>query len=220
MGRRGEDGQGVLQQVAQIERNAVEHQLAGFDFRKIENLVDDAQQVVGRFFDGVQVVELARGQLAFLQQVGKTEDTVERGADFVAHVGQKLGLYTAGLQGFLAGQIEFKVLDFDGFEILAYVFGGLVDAVLQFFLGIVQGFGHAVDARGQFVKFVAAQWRQAGFQMPVLELGHGLFDLPQRCVDGAAHAQGQQGGQHQPGDDQQQAGKQVAIAAQQHAVMG
>ena len=32
VGRRGEDGQGVLQQVAQIERNVVQHQLAGFDF--------------------------------------------------------------------------------------------------------------------------------------------------------------------------------------------
>ena len=137
----------------------------------------------------------------------------------MAHVGQEFGLDAAGLQCFLAGQVKFQVLDFDGFEVLAHVFGGLVDAVLQFFLGIVQGFGHAIDARGQFVQLVAAQGRQTGFQVPVLELGHGLLDLAQRCVDGAAHAQGQQGGQYQPGGDQQQAGKQVAIAAQQHAVV-
>ena len=81
-----------------------------------------------------------------MQQVGKTEDTVERCADFMAHIGQELGLDTAGLECFFAGQVQLDVLDFDGFQILAYVFGGLVDAVLQFFLGVLQGFGHAVDA--------------------------------------------------------------------------
>lgn len=67
MGGGCEDGQGVLQQVPKVERDAVEHQLAGFDFREIEDLVDDAQQVVGGLFDGAQVVKLAWGQLAFLQ---------------------------------------------------------------------------------------------------------------------------------------------------------
>ena len=47
VGGGGEDGQGVLQQVAQVERNMVEHQFAGLDFREVENLVDDPQQVVG-----------------------------------------------------------------------------------------------------------------------------------------------------------------------------
>jgi hypothetical protein len=65
VGGRGEDGQGVLHQVAQVERDAVEHQLAGLDLREVEDLVDDPQQVVGGLLDGAQVVELARGQLAF-----------------------------------------------------------------------------------------------------------------------------------------------------------
>ena len=146
MGGGGEDGQGVLQQVPQVERDAVEHQLAGLDLREVEDLVDDAQQVVGGFFDGAQVVQLARGQLAFLQQVGEAEDAVERRADFMAHVGQELGLDAAGLQGLFARQVQLDVLDLDGFQVLAHVFGGLVDAVLQFFLGVLQGFGHAVDA--------------------------------------------------------------------------
>lgn len=145
MGGWGEDGQGVLQQVAQIERNMVEHQFAGLDFREVEDFVDDAQQAVGGLFDGAQVVELARGQFAFLQQMSETEDAVERRADFMAHVGEELGFDPARLQRFLARQIEFDVLDFDGFEVLAHVFGGLIDAVLQFFLGILQGAGHAVD---------------------------------------------------------------------------
>ena len=89
VGRGGEHGQGVLEQIAQVERGAVEHQLAGFDFREVENLVDDAEQVVGRLFDGVQVIELARGEFAFLQQVGEAQNAIERRTDFVAHVGQK-----------------------------------------------------------------------------------------------------------------------------------
>ncbi|MNV25331.1 hypothetical protein D3C71_1164270 [compost metagenome] len=177
VGGRGEDGQGVLQQVAQVERNMVEHQFAGLDLREVEDLVNDPQQAVGGFFDGAQVVELARGQLAFLQQVRETENAVERRADFVAHVGQELGLDPARFQGFLARQVELDVLDFNGFQILAHVFGGLVDAVLQFFLGILQGAGHAVDAGRQFIQLLAAEGRQAGFQMTVLELGHGLLDL-------------------------------------------
>ena len=216
----GEDGQGVLQQVAQVERHAVEHQFAGFNLREIEDFVDDAQQVIRRFFDSAQVIELARRQFAFLQQVSKTEDAVERCADLMAHVGQELRLDTAGFQGFLACQVQLDVLDLDGFQVLAHVFGGLVDAVLQLFLGILQGFGHAVDARRELVQFLAAQGWQACFQVAVLELRHRLLDLANRRIDGTADTQGEGGGAHQADGDQQKAGEQAAIAAQQHAIVG
>ncbi|VVN48898.1 hypothetical protein PS681_06148 [Pseudomonas fluorescens] len=215
----GEDGQGVLQQIAQIERNVVEHQFAGLDFREVEDLVDDPQQAVGGFFDGAQIVELARGQFAFLQQMGEAENAVERRADLVAHVGEKFGFDPAGLQRLFARQIQFDVLDFDGFQVLPDVFGGLIDTVLQFFASVLQGTGHAVDAGGQFIQFLTAERRQTRFQMTVLELRDGLFDLAQRTVDGAAHAQGQQRRARQTGGNQQQTGKQTAITAQQHAVV-
>ncbi len=47
-----------------------------------------------------------------------------------------------------------------------------------------------------------------------------MLDALDRVVDGAAHAQCQQAAEHQAGEDQQQAGEQVAIAAQQGAVVG
>lgn len=56
--------------------------------------------------------------------------------------------------------------------------------------------------------------------MTVLELRHGLLDLAQRAIDRAPHAQGQQGGAAQASGDQQQAGEQAAITAQQHAAVG
>ncbi|MNL08048.1 hypothetical protein D3C87_1287520 [compost metagenome] len=55
--------------------------------------------------------------------------------------------------------------------------------------------------------------------MTVLELGHGLLDLGQRPVDGAAHAQGQQRRAAQAGGNHHQAGEQAAVTAQQHAVV-
>ena len=108
----------------------------------------------------------------------------------------------------------------DGLQVLPHVFGGLLDAVLQFFLGILQRFGHTVDAGGQLVHLVAAQRRQAGLQMAVLELRHPRFDFTQRAVDAAAHAQGKEGGDGEAADDQQQAGEQAAIATEQRALMG
>ena len=219
VGGGGEDGQGVLDQLAQVERDVLQHQLAGLDLREVEDLVDDPQQAFGGLVDGAQVVLLARGHLALLQQVGETEDAIERGADLVAHVGEELGLDPARFQGFLARQVQFDVLDLDGLQVLPDVLGGLVDVVLHFFLGALQRLGHAVDAAGQFIQFVAAQGGQAGFQAAFLELGDALGDLPQRRIDRAAHAQGEQGGDGKPGADQQQAGEQAAVAAQQGAVV-
>ncbi len=217
---RAEDGQGVLDQVAQVEGHALQHQLAGFDLREVENLVDDAQQAVGGLFDGRQVILLARGEIAFLQQVGETQNPVERRADLVAHVGEKLGFDPARFQRLLARQIQLDVLDLDGFQVLLHVLGGLVDALLQFLACAEQRLGHAVDTRGEFVHLVAAERRQPGFQIAVLELRHRRLHPVQRRADGAAHAQRQQGGEDQARADQQQTGEQAAVAAQQGALVG
>jgi hypothetical protein len=60
--------------------------------------------------------------------------------------------------------------------------------VLQFFVGVLQGFGHAVDARASS----SSSWlpmAAGGFQVAVLELVDGVLDLADGAVDGAAHAQ-------------------------------
>ena len=66
---------------------------------------------------------------------------------------------------------------------------------------------------------MAAQRRQAGLQVAVLELGNPRFDFAQGGNDAAAHAQGEHGCQGQTADDQQQAGEQAAVAAEQGALM-
>ncbi|MNN26344.1 hypothetical protein D3C81_1398460 [compost metagenome] len=91
--------------------------------------------------------------------------------------------------------------------------------MLQFFVGAVQGLGHAVDAAAQFVQFMAAHGRQAFVQVAVLELIDRVLDAFNRVIDGAAHAQCKQATEGQAGENQQQAGEQVTVAAQQSAVM-
>ncbi len=45
-------------------------------------------------------------QLRFAEQVGHADDTVERGAQFVAHAGQELALGVTGLLGLHPGDLQ------------------------------------------------------------------------------------------------------------------
>ena len=61
-------------------------ELARLDFRQIENVVDQHQQMLAAFLDYSQTVALQIGQAARLSQnVGVTENAVERRPQFVAH---------------------------------------------------------------------------------------------------------------------------------------
>ena len=220
MGAGGEQGEAFLDQVAEVERQFFQHQLAGLDLGEVEHLVDDSHQAVGGFLDGGQVVELTRGHVAFQQQMGEADESVERGADLVAHVGEELGLDAAGLQRLLARQVQFDVLDLDGFQVLPDVLGGLVDAVLHFLLGALQGLGHAVDTGRERVQFLVADQRQACFQSAFAQLRDALLNSPQRAVDRTRQAQREQGGGKQGQQRQQQAGEQSLIGFQQDAAVG
>ena len=50
----------VVEQAGQREIGRFKRQLAGFDFRDVENLVDDGQQVMRRIGDLVQALKLFR----------------------------------------------------------------------------------------------------------------------------------------------------------------
>ncbi len=104
------------QQFAQVD-GAVGHRHApGFEQRHVEDVVEDGQQVVGRFGGGAQVVDLARVQPGIAQQRQHAQQAMERGADLVAHVGQERALGLArrfGLAPRLAqpvGQVDQRLL--------------------------------------------------------------------------------------------------------------
>ena len=72
---------------------------AGFDPGHIENVVDDRQQARCGLVDGMHETFLALAQFRAHQQIGHAEDAVHGRADFVAHVGDELGLGAARFLG-------------------------------------------------------------------------------------------------------------------------
>ena len=76
----------------QREVGRVQLQLAGRDLREVEQVVDDAEQVVGRRLDRLQALPLVVGQRRVEDQLGHAEDGVHGRANLVADVGQELVL--------------------------------------------------------------------------------------------------------------------------------
>ncbi|OIQ87435.1 hypothetical protein GALL_306860 [mine drainage metagenome] len=70
----------------------------GFDLGKIENVVDDVQQGIGRFHDGMDLRALLSVEGRIEQQLGHAQHAVHRRADFVAHGGDEFRLHARGFQ--------------------------------------------------------------------------------------------------------------------------
>ena len=95
--------QRVAQGVAQIEIDRLQLELAGFDLREVQDVVEQPQQRIGRLLHQVQVLALLGRQLGVEQQFGHADDAVHRRADFVAHVGQEFALGPVGPLGLFLG---------------------------------------------------------------------------------------------------------------------
>ena len=115
----------AIDRVAQTrERNLFDFDAdrAGFDLRKIENVVDQIQQVRAGRIDIAGEIDLLGQQIAGRivgQLLAEDENRVERRAQLVRHVGQKLGLVLRGQRQFgrlflkrAAGLFHFAVLAF------------------------------------------------------------------------------------------------------------
>ncbi|MNF65956.1 hypothetical protein D3C84_477390 [compost metagenome] len=85
-------GRQVFQYMVEIEFDPFQIQLAGLDLGEVEDVVDDAEQVLGGALDLAHVVELLRVEPGLQGEVGHAEDGVHGGADLVAHVGEKIAL--------------------------------------------------------------------------------------------------------------------------------
>ena len=96
VGARGQGAQGVADRRPQGEVSRLQLQLARLDLGEVEQVVDQAQQAVGRRLDRPQALPLVVGQRGVEHQFGHAEDGVHGGADLVADLGQELVLGTAG----------------------------------------------------------------------------------------------------------------------------
>ena len=105
----GQQIQGVLDARAQVEGLVLQFELAGFDLGEIQDVVDDGEEGFAAGVDGFHVTALLGGQGRLQEQAGHGDDAVHGGADFVAHVGQELGLGAGGGFGGEAGGEQFPV---------------------------------------------------------------------------------------------------------------
>ena len=90
----------------------VQDQHARFDLGKIQNIVDDREQGLTAQANGVDKIVLFLVQLGVQQQGRHPDQRVERRANFMAHVGQELGLDARGGLGRILGpgQLLFRLL--------------------------------------------------------------------------------------------------------------
>ncbi len=81
-------------------------QLARLDAGEIQDVVDDVQERIGGLAHGLGVIPLFGGERGLHEQVGHAHDTVQGGADLVAHVGDEFGLDAGRFQGGGVGVLE------------------------------------------------------------------------------------------------------------------
>ena len=91
--------EGVLHGAADAESAWLQHHVAGFHLRKVQDVVEQREQVLARIPDVAQIFVLALVQLAehaVQQHLGEPDHRVQRGPQFVRHAGQELRLVAAG----------------------------------------------------------------------------------------------------------------------------
>ena len=86
----------LVEHIRQVERHAFQRQLARLDLGKVQDVVDDAQQILAGAVDLVEVIARLRGQVEVRAEAGKAEDGVHRRADLVADIGQEVALGAGG----------------------------------------------------------------------------------------------------------------------------
>src|SRR4051812_19784170 len=104
--------------------------MTGLDFRQVENVVDEGQEMPAALPDVAGVCAIPRRadraeDLAF-DDLGKADDAIERRPQFVAHIGQELALHAARGLSLDLGGIQFEAL------LLEEIFGLLARMPLAF----------------------------------------------------------------------------------------
>ena len=76
-------------------------ELTAFNLGQVQDIVDNVQQMDGAGFNNLYIFLMLRITLLSGQQIDKTDNTVERCPDFMAHVGQEDRFGLTGLLGLL-----------------------------------------------------------------------------------------------------------------------
>ena len=181
--------------LADIEVLRFEPQLAGFDLREVEDVVDDGEQRVGGALDGRGEAALARIELGIEQQLGHAEHAVHGRADFVRHAREEFALRLAGGFGDAAGldavvhrlaQRAVRLGEARG--ALDYLRFGELVLPRELLLALLDLHQHAVVAAHERADFVIRG--DVGAARIIAALGglHGRHEVEQRRGDLPLHA--------------------------------
>ena len=159
-----------MDQRVQVEVDGFDIELAGVDFREIEDVVDHGQQGMAAVQRDLGVFALFFIQFRGEQEFGHTQHAIHRRADLMAHVGEELGFCFGRAigDGFLLHQL---------FHGQTQHFGAFLNALFELQIERAQGgFGpislfqaalqglqqsvHVADQFAEFVVFVVFRDRQ------------------------------------------------------------
>jgi hypothetical protein len=135
----------VFQRVAQLKGLMFELDSARFDFREIQNLIEQSEEGIRRSLDDSQVLALLARVLRAEQQLRHVDDTVHRCPELMTDIGEEFALGAIGLLrdflGFLQFLLRAFLLGHVGEELLAAWFDNRP-------LEIDHGRGSGVDVSG------------------------------------------------------------------------
>ena len=90
------NGNRIVKKARQVKGGFLDGHLTGFEFREIENVVDDRQQGVARGPDDFRLISGFRRQARRIhQQFSKPHNGVHGGSNFMAHIGDECRLRLA-----------------------------------------------------------------------------------------------------------------------------
>ena len=105
-------------QLSGTDLEQLQLQSLGLNLGKIQNFVDDLQQVIGRVTRQSQILFLQLGRCGVQGQLGHAHNAIHGRADFVAHVGQKRAAHAVGLFGLDFGLHQQVLGTLDGAVVL------------------------------------------------------------------------------------------------------
>ena len=198
-------------------RDLVETQLPGFNFREIENVVDDPEQRFRRPLSSRQVLPLLHRKVRFQRQLRHAQHAIHRRANLVTHVGQEFALQAGGVFGPLLGRTQFAIDTHQLRRLRRHLL--LKPSAMQRQLLVATGdlLQHSIERQHQLADFIAPVVGHA--EGVVFRLSHVAGQRGQ--VQNRLGNVGLKSQQHQPGDaergQQNDAGNQEIGARPLHA---
>src|SRR5690242_7235875 len=101
MSTQGQGAHGVAQRFTERKVNGINSELASFNLRKIEDVIEQGQERICRRLHHAEIFPLLERQVRIESEFSHANNAIHGGADFMAHVGEKLRLGSiGGLGGF------------------------------------------------------------------------------------------------------------------------